>query len=222
VSSSEVVQSFLRGEISRRTLIRRLVAAGVSLSAAMAYSELLRPEWAFASHECSAEFYDHYGYYGDCGEHYTVTPPKKDPTENRTPPPPPPPPPPDDNQPGPPPPDTTPPTTGMKVSKLSLATLLLTGRLVVRFTSSEAGSVTFTVTTTVANRSAAAEAARSVVVARGSARFARPGTKRVRLKLTRRGRKLLLKRRRVTLKVRARAVDAAGNARVRVVRLTLR
>jgi hypothetical protein len=218
VSSSEVVESFLRGEISRRTLIRRLVATGVSLSAAVAYSELLRPEWAFASHECSAEFYDLYGFYEDCGEHYTTTPPppKKDPESQ------PPAPPSDDKQPTPPTPDTIPPTTGMKVSKMSLATLLLLGRIVVRFSSSEASSVTFTVTTTVANRSAAAEAARTVVVARGSAKFARPGTKRVRLKLTRRGRKVLLKRRRATLRVRARAVDTAGNARVRVVSLRLR
>lgn len=217
MSSSEVVESFLRGEISRRTLIRRLAATGVSLSAAVAYSELLRPEWAFASHECSAEFYDLYGYYGDCGNHYETPPPKQDPPKEQTPPASNPPP----NNPAPA-LDTTPPTTAMKVSKMSLATLLLLGRIVVRFTSSEAGSVSFTVTTTVANRSAAAEAARTVIVARGSAKFARPGTKRVRLKLTRRGRKLLVKRRRATLKVRARAVDAAGNARVRVVSLRLR
>ena len=217
MSSSEVIESFLRGEISRRTLIRRLVATGVSLSAAAAYSELLRPEWAFASHECSAEFYDLYGFYGDCGGHYPTTPPSTTDPGTK-----PPAPPPDDKQPTPPPPDTTPPVTGMKVSKMSLATLLVLGRIVVRFTSSEAGSVSFTATTTVANRSAAAEAARTVVVARGSAKFARPGTKRVRLKLTRRGRKVLLKRRRATLRIRSRAVDAVGNARVRVISLRLR
>ena len=212
MSSAEVVESYLRGEISRRTLIRRLVAVGVSMSAAVAYSELLRPAWAFASHECTDEFYDLYGFYGDCGNHYTNTPPSgqgpaKDPVPEQQPTPT---------------PDTTAPTIGMKISKLSLASLLVTGRLVVRFTSSEAGSVGFTVTTTVAGRSAAAEAARRVLVARGSATFARPGTKRVRLKLTRAGRKALLKRRRATLKVRARAVDRSGNARVRVVSLRLR
>ncbi len=207
MSSTEVIDSYLRGEISRRTLIRRLVAVGVSMSAAVAYSELLRPAWAFASHECTDEFYDLHGFYGDCGDHNTNTPPlvqnpvPVDPTPT---------------------PDTTRPTIGMKVSKLSLASLLVTGRLVVRFTSNEAGSVGFTVTTTVAGRSAAAEAARSVLVARGSATFARPGTKRVRLKLTRAGRKALKKRRRATLKVRARAVDASGNARVRVLSLKLR
>jgi hypothetical protein len=120
-----------------------------------------------------------------------------------------------------PPPDTTAPITGMKVSRLSLAALLLTGRLVVRFTTSEAGSVGFTVTTLLVRRSGAAEAARRVTVARGSAKFTSPGTKRVRLKLTRAGRKALVKRRRVTLRVTARAVDAAGNARVRVATLKL-
>jgi hypothetical protein len=206
LSSAEVVDSFLRGEISRRTLIRRLVAAGVSLSAALAYSELLRPNWALASHQCTDEFYDLYGFYGDCGDHYTDTPPPKQEAPKD-------PAPVDNKQPEPPPPDTTPPTTGMKVSKLSLATLLVLGRFVVRFTSSEAGAVSFTVTTT---------AARRVVVARGSAKFARPGTKRVSLKLTRAGRKALLKRRRATLKIRARAVDQAGNARVRAVTVKLR
>jgi hypothetical protein len=218
VSSSEVVESYLRGEISRRTLVRRLAAAGVSLSAAAAYSELLRPEWALASHQCTDEFYDLYGFYGDCGDHYggTAPPSKQEPTggtDN---------PPGGDTQPDPPPQDTTPPGTRMKVSKLSLAALLVTNRLVVRFTSNEASSVTFTATISVPSRSGAAEAARRIVVARGSARFRSAGTKRVRLKLTRRGRKALLKRRRATLRITSRAVDAAGNARVRAVSLKLR
>jgi hypothetical protein len=215
MSSAEVVDSYLRGEISRRTLIRRLIAGGVSVSAAVAYSELLRPEWAFASHQCTDEFYDLYGFYGDCGDHYggNTPPPKQEVSQ--------PPPTQDDSQPGPV-PDTTPPGTRMRVSRLSLATLLLTRRLVVRFVSSEAASVAFTATMTVGRRSAAAEAARRIVVARGSARFAEAGRKRVRLKLTRRGRRALLKRDRATLRVTARAVDLAGNARVSAVTLRLR
>jgi hypothetical protein len=219
MSRTEVVESFLRGEISRRTLVRRLVAGGVSLSAAVAYSELLRPNWAFASHECTAEFYDLYGHYGDCGDHYEP-PPKEEPKPQDKPPDNKPP----DNKPPDPPgptPDTTPPATLMKVSKLSLVTLLLTRTLVVDFTSSEAATVTFTVTFTVAGGSSA-EAAKRVVIARGTKKYAAPGKKRVRLKLTRRGRKLLMKRKRATLRVTARAVDAAGNARTRAVRLKLR
>ena len=215
MSSTEIVESFLRGEISRRTLVRRLVAAGVSLSAAVAYSELLRPEWAFASHQCTDEFYDLYGFYGDCGNHYGGNTPPPDQTPAKT-----------EEQPKveqqPLPGDTTPPATGMKVSKLSLAGLLVTGRFVVRFSSSEAGSVAITTTMALPGGSGAAEAARRIVVARGSATFRAAGTKRIRVRLTRRGRKALLKRRRASLRVTARAVDAAGNARVRVATLRLR
>ena len=115
MSSAEVVESYLRGEISRRALVRRLVAAGVSLSAAAAYSELLRPEWAFASHECTDEFYDLYGFYGECGDHYGGNQPPPDTTPDKQQP---------DNQPDPPPAqDTSAPGTRMRVSKLSLATL---------------------------------------------------------------------------------------------------
>jgi hypothetical protein len=218
MSSAEVVESYLRGEISRRALVRRLAAAGVSLSAAVAYSELLRPEWALAAHQCTDEFYDHYGFYGDCGDHYggNTPPPNQTPTGGQDKPPD------GEKQPDPPPQDTTAPGTRMKVSKLSLATLLVTNRLVVRFTTNEAGSATFTATTAAAGRSGSAEAARRIVVARGSARFKAAGTKRVRLKLTRKGRKALLRRRRATLRITSRAVDAAGNARVRAVTVKLR
>jgi hypothetical protein len=212
VSSSAAVDSFLRGEISRRTLVRRLVAAGLSLSAAVSYSELLRPEWAFASHECTDEFYDLYGHYGDCGNHYEQ-PPKEEPKQDQ---------PKQEQQQDPPPAmDSAAPGTRMKVSKLSLAALLVTNRIVVRFTSNEAATVAFTATMAVAGRSGAAEASRRIVAARGSARFRSAGTKRVRLKLTRRGRKALLRRRRATLRISSRAVDAAGNARVRAVTVKL-
>jgi hypothetical protein len=214
MSSSEIVESFLRGEISRRTLVRRLVGAGVSMSAAVAYSELLRPEWAFAAEQCSAEHYDVYGHY-DHYCHYEQQPP---PTQN------PPPgnnPPPGENPPGPT-PDTTAPLTKMKVSKLSLIGLLVTGRLVVHFTMSEPGSVSLTVTMAHAGASDAdADAAKRLLVARGSAKFARAGRKKVRLKLTRRARRVLKKRHRATLRLRARAVDRAGNARVRTATLKL-
>jgi hypothetical protein len=203
MSSTETVDSFLRGEISRRTLVRRLAAGGVSMSAAVAYSELLRPNWAFASHECTSEFYDAHGFYGDCTDHQPVTPVTQPPVD----------------QPGPT-PDTTRPTTSLKVSHLSLVTLLLTRTLVLDFRCSEAATVTFTVTTAVTHGSAA-EAARRVVIARATKKFGAPGKKRIRLKLTRKGRRLLAKRRRATLVIGARAVDAAGNARTRSVRLKL-
>lgn len=41
MSQEQLVSAYVRGDISRRTFIRRLVAVGVSLSAAIAYAELL-------------------------------------------------------------------------------------------------------------------------------------------------------------------------------------
>ena len=44
MSSSELVNAFVDGRISRRTFIRRLAAAGVSIGAAVSYAHLLAPE----------------------------------------------------------------------------------------------------------------------------------------------------------------------------------
>ena len=46
----QLVHAYLRGDVSRRTFIRRLVAAGLSLSAAIAYTHALRPALAAANH----------------------------------------------------------------------------------------------------------------------------------------------------------------------------
>ena len=43
MSQEELVQAYVQGGISRRTFIRRLVATGVTLSAAIAYTHALRP-----------------------------------------------------------------------------------------------------------------------------------------------------------------------------------
>jgi hypothetical protein len=50
VSQEQLVEAYLEGRIGRRTFIRRLVAAGVSLSAAVAYTHLLQPTTARAEH----------------------------------------------------------------------------------------------------------------------------------------------------------------------------
>lgn len=44
MSQEELVNAYVEGEISRRTLIRRLVAGGVALGAATAYAQLLAPK----------------------------------------------------------------------------------------------------------------------------------------------------------------------------------
>ena len=48
MSQEELVGAYLDGRISRRTLIRRLLGAGVSMGAAVAYAHVLKPERAFA------------------------------------------------------------------------------------------------------------------------------------------------------------------------------
>jgi hypothetical protein len=49
MSRQELVSAFLDGQISRRTLIRRLIAGGVSTGAAISYAQLLAPERAGAA-----------------------------------------------------------------------------------------------------------------------------------------------------------------------------
>lgn len=50
MSQEELVQAYLQGNVSRRTFIRRLVAMGITLSAAVAYTHALRPALARADH----------------------------------------------------------------------------------------------------------------------------------------------------------------------------
>lgn len=46
MADTDAINAYLEGRISRRTLVRRLVAAGVSLGAAASYSQLLDPAFA--------------------------------------------------------------------------------------------------------------------------------------------------------------------------------
>jgi hypothetical protein len=57
MSESELVAAYTRGDFSRRTFIRKLVAGGLSLGAAVAYSHALSPEPARAT-ECGGSFYE--------------------------------------------------------------------------------------------------------------------------------------------------------------------
>ena len=49
MSRHELVSAFLEGRITRRTLVRRLVAGGVSTGAAISYAQMLQPEQAAAA-----------------------------------------------------------------------------------------------------------------------------------------------------------------------------
>jgi hypothetical protein len=214
VSRQDIVDSYLQGEISRRSFVRRLVAAGVALSAATAYAELLSPRWAQAATTvtCHYTHYDdngdyHYDGFYDC--HYDEENPKPNPNPG-------------------PPPDHTAPGAKFKLSKLSLHALLLTGRFLVKFTTTEAGEVVL-VATLRTGGSGGTHAAKRRVIARGHAHFARAGTKKIPVKLTKKGRKALKpllkskrKRHHAHITVTATAVDGAGNKRTRRLPLKLR
>jgi hypothetical protein len=60
MSREELVQAYLSGGLSRRMFIRRLVAGGVSLGAAVSYAHLLTPERASASRSTRHAAADHY------------------------------------------------------------------------------------------------------------------------------------------------------------------
>ncbi|MGH2956416.1 MAG: hypothetical protein ACRDL6_05405 [Solirubrobacterales bacterium] len=56
MSRDELVNAYLEGGVSRRTFIRRLVGAGVTLGAAVSYAHLLSPERAGAQ-TANPDFY---------------------------------------------------------------------------------------------------------------------------------------------------------------------
>jgi hypothetical protein len=58
VSEEQLVNAYVRGEISRRIFIRRLMAGGIGLGAALAYARLLTPESARAASR-PADHYEH-------------------------------------------------------------------------------------------------------------------------------------------------------------------
>jgi hypothetical protein len=60
MSREELVSAYLNGEISRRTFVRRLVAAGVSLTAALSYAEI---DPALAHAGAGHKHYNHYKHY---------------------------------------------------------------------------------------------------------------------------------------------------------------
>jgi hypothetical protein len=60
MSRQELVSAFLDGQISRRTLVRRLIAGGVSAGAAISYAQLLAPEHATAATRRRGSLSDQY------------------------------------------------------------------------------------------------------------------------------------------------------------------
>ena len=105
--------------------------------------------------------------------------------------------------------DTKAPVTRLKIRRVTPRSAARAGRLKVKVTVDEAA--TETLVARLGRRR----------VARKKVKFASAGTKTVRLKLNRRGRRSLRRRRRARIKVRATAVDAAGNKKVKRASITL-
>ena len=229
----DVVNAYLRGEVSRRIFVRHLVAAGVSLSAAAAYAELLaQPAHArhiqFDPEDCSFwDYYDPGDFYDDfyrdeyedfheycegleetpgsgTGSSGTAGSAGAAGTGGG----------------GPQPPLDTPPLVRIRILSVSAATLALTGRLVVEIGVNEASIVDITLL--LGPAAGTADASRQVALGKKRAIFRRAGKRRVTLKLSKKARRRLLKRRRPSLTLRTRARDAAGNVRVTRTRLRLR
>lgn len=219
MSREGIVDSYLNGEISRRTFVRRLVAAGVAFSAATAYAELLRPAWADAATVNCTYVAGHYasGHYDpahyEC--HYETAPggtPQTQPAQQQgqiaaA--------------------DTTAPHGRFgHLGTISLATLLLTGRFVVKYKTDEAGNVVIIASLILPNTGASET--RRIVLGRGRAKFSKPGTKKIAVKLTKGGRRTLLKLRkhrhhhRHKVQILATNTDKAGNSRKRRLNVKLR
>ena len=49
MSEEDLVKAYVEGRVSRRVFVRRLVAGGLSVSAAIIYGEVLRPGHAAAA-----------------------------------------------------------------------------------------------------------------------------------------------------------------------------
>lgn len=228
MSRQDILDAYLNGEISRRTFVQRLVVAGVAVSAAGAYAELLHPRWASAGQvDCHIEYYDQYGHYnphevceddgGDDGDgHYGPGDGHYGPGDGGH----------GKGKPGPkrnpgPPKDKTAPHTKLHLPHINLKMLLLTGRFIVQFSTNEPGDVQLTATLLPGGGKHHPHLAKNQVVGRGRTHFSKPGGKRVPIKLTKHGRKTLRKlqkhhkkgRIHQTLAVTAVATDKAGNPR---------
>jgi plastocyanin len=105
--------------------------------------------------------------------------------------------------------DTKAPTTRLKIRRVKPGSAARSGRLKVKVTVDEAATETLV-----------AKLGRRRI-AKKTVKFSAAGTKTVRMKLTRKGRRALRNRRRAKVSLRATAVDAAGNKKTKRTSITL-
>jgi hypothetical protein len=127
--------------------------------------------------------------------------------------------------------DTTPPTGLASIPKQKLGSVLKSGKLVENVTTNEAATLAAQAVLDgklakklglPPNGTIFAAAAKPAIVATGRAQAAAAGKVKVTLKLTKKARKKLRKQRKLTLTLRTRLTDAAGNSAVVVKKVTLK
>jgi hypothetical protein len=226
LNPQDLAEAYIQGSISRRVFVRRLVATGFSVGTAISYSELLTPDWAMAMQRSGPPYTHYYCYlpaqqtkyrcYGVPS--YTQQPPTYNPP---LPPPQPPLPPPASAPPAPgppPPPAHVALLRSVHVSRLSLATLLLTQRLVVVVHANGPCSVALTAVLHSSKRPhthRSAEESRSVTLGSAHATLRKAGDHRIKLRLRRSGRKALgsLRRKHASIKREEIRIDVRATQR---------
>jgi hypothetical protein len=192
MSREQLVELYLRGQIGRRTFIRKLVKAGISITAAATYAELLVPQPALA------------GARGARGDLYSANNPK--PTAGTA-----------QGQPAgaqaqaaaa----DTTAPGLTLAIPSFRNADLGRVGGVAVELSSDEAATVELETILQITPRRGRAA---SVSLGRQSVAFDAAGGRSVRFALTSQARRALRGARRVSATCSATAKDAAGNQTTR-------
>jgi hypothetical protein len=191
MSREQLIDLYLRGQIGRRTFIRRLVGAGISLTAAATYAELLVPQPAFAAR---GDYYWHYP--GNTQSSANDAPPSRGSAAGQ--------------------PagraaaaDTAGPALGLTLAGFRLDDLVALGAIPVELSSDEAATVELNATLTVSGRRARRAA---LALAKQTVRFDAAGGQSARLPLTSQMRTALKTARRATVTVSATATDGSGNA----------
>jgi hypothetical protein len=193
VSREEVVDLYLRGEIGRRTFIRKLVGLGVSATAAATYAGLLVPQPALAARG------DFYGPYHPGDDHYN--PPPTTATAAGAP---------ASGQPGgeQPSADKAGPALGVVVTSFGVGDLVQAAAVSVELSSDEAATVELQTTLSVTRRR---RRALRFVLAKQIVTFDGAGGRTVRVPLGRAARSALRSASGASVACTAKATDRAGN-----------
>ena len=206
MSRDQLVEAYVNGGISRRVFVRRLIGAGVSLAAAVSYSELLGPQWASAA---EPDFYDEQDPNADLRQPKTDPPPQQTHSDGSVDAPP--------SESGPVVPAAF--TSGLAVGRTTLSSLVSRRKLAVTLESSVPAAA---VVTAVLTRPERRGAARQLTLASGRASLSGSGASTLTLALSRSAARALRGRSVANIAVSSQVTAADGRSRTDNARLTLR